>query len=85
MAIRNKSLLVVWALCAGAVAATWIGTGAAFLLDAPKAVFVGGVIAAALATEGFVWLTAAVLGLSAFANRHWLLGRVFGRGETPAR
>ncbi len=62
----------------------WTGAGAAYFLDAPRAVFMLALIAAALATEALFWLTAFVLGWTALANRHWLIRRFTGsqnRGE----
>ncbi|MCH8520407.1 hypothetical protein [Glycocaulis sp.] len=59
----------------------WTGVGAAYFLDAPRAVFVLALIAAALATEALFWLTALVLGWTAFANRHWLI-RLFTGGRS---
>ncbi|MCW5725759.1 MAG: hypothetical protein KIS81_12505 [Maricaulaceae bacterium] len=61
------------------LAAAWLAVGAAWMFDAPRALFVAAVIAAAVATEAMVWLTALVLGWTAVANRHWLLGRLLGR------
>ena len=82
MTMKMKWPFTVWAISAGVVAASWVCAGAAFITDAPKAVFVVALIAAALATEGLVWLTAALLGWTAFANRHWLLGRFLGRDQS---
>lgn len=75
--------LLVVAACATGLA--WTGVGAAYFLDAPRAMFVFAVIAAALATEALFWLTMFVLGWTAFANRHWLIRLLSGgrtRGET---
>lgn len=68
--------LAVLGLVAG-----WGAVGAAFVLDAPRAVVVGAVVAAALATEAAFWVAAVTLGWTAFANRARLWNRLTGRNN----
>lgn len=72
----NKFRIVLAGIAGAAVVSAWAGVGAAYFLDAPRSVFVIGVIIAALATEAAFWLILFLLGWSAVANRHWLV-RVF--------
>lgn len=78
MTASNKIRIGLVALAAGAAALAWTGAGAAYFLDAPRAVFVIALIAAAMATEALFWLTMFVLGWTAFANRSWLVRLLSG-------
>lgn len=86
MTFSRKLRIALVVLAGSATVLAWTGAGAAYFLDAPRAVFVVALIAAALATEALFWLTMFVLGWTAFANRHWLI-RLFtgGRSRGEAR
>lgn len=84
MSMSSKLRVVLMGAAVAAVAVSWASAGAAYFLDAPRAIFVLALIAAALATEALFWLTMFVLGWTAFANRHWLVKWFTGarkRGE----
>lgn len=81
MTLSGKLRILALAIGAAAVLAAWAGVGAAYFLDAPRAVFVVAVVIAAFATEGMIWLSALVLGWTAFTKRHWLMGRIFKRPQ----
>lgn len=82
MTFSRKLRIGLVVLAGSATLLTWMGAGAAYFLDAPRAVFVVALIAAVLATEALFWLTMFVLGWTAFANRHWLI-RLFTGGQKP--
>ncbi|WP_429912376.1 hypothetical protein [Glycocaulis sp.] len=82
MTFSKKLRIGLVVLAGSATLLAWTGAGAAYFLDAPRAVFVVALIAAALATEALFWLTMLVLGWTAFANRHWLI-RLFTGGQKP--
>ncbi|MGY6662556.1 MAG: hypothetical protein ACXIVO_09570 [Glycocaulis sp.] len=82
MTFSKKLRIGLVTLAGSATLLAWTGAGAAYFLDAPRAVFVVALIAAALATEALFWLTMFVLGWTAFANRHWLI-RLFTGGQKP--
>ena len=84
MSMSSKLRIGLLGVAVAAVAVSWASAGAAYFLDAPRAIFVLALIAAALATEALFWLAMFVLGWTAFANRHWLVRRFTGapkRGE----
>lgn len=81
MAGLKKFRMVLAGIAGLAVVSAWAGVGAAYLLDAPRSVFVIGVIIAALATEAAFWLILFLLGWSAVANRHWLVRAFSGAGK----
>ncbi|AZU04806.1 hypothetical protein X907_2291 [Glycocaulis alkaliphilus] len=82
MTFSKKLRIGLVVLAGSATLLAWTGAGAAYFLDAPRAVFVVALIAAALATEALFWLTMFVLGWTAFANRHWLV-RLFTGARKP--
>ncbi|KPP81755.1 MAG: hypothetical protein HLUCCA04_08100 [Oceanicaulis sp. HLUCCA04] len=82
MTFSRKLRIGLVVLAGSATLLAWTGAGAAYFLDAPQAVFVLALIAAALATEALFWLTMFVLGWTAFANRHWVI-RLFTGGRKP--
>jgi len=79
MSFGETARRVVFGLMAVACAASWIALGLAWALDWPTQIFVGAVIAAALTTEGLIWIGAIVLGWTAFANRARLWKRLTGQ------
>lgn len=72
--LRRSIALIVVLACA----ASWMTLGAAFAFDWPRAVKFGAVFAAALSTEGLLWVGAVLLGWTAFANRAQLWKRITG-------
>lgn len=78
MTFGETARRVILGLMVVACAASWITVGFAWAFDWPTPIFVGAVIAAALTTEGVIWIGALVLGWTAFANRARLWKRLTG-------
>ncbi len=70
-----------WLLIGGGIICLlcWLALGIGLLMDAPRHTLIVLVTVAAVATEGFFWLAAAVLGVTAFQARRkiwrWLTRR----------
>jgi hypothetical protein len=75
---RRKMSVRVLAVAGVLCLVSWIALAAGFLMNAGFATMFVLATVAALATEGLVWLTAALLGIRAFKARRYLLERVRG-------
>ena len=81
--VARRGRKVLWWVAGVALVAAvlgWIGVGAALWMDAERAVKLGAVVFAALATEATVWATAAALGLTVFEARKRIWAKITGRG-----
>lgn len=62
----------------GVCVVSWIALGLTFVLEAPNALKISAVIAAAFSTEAMIWGGGALLGWTAFANRARLWKKLTG-------
>ncbi|WP_286800733.1 hypothetical protein [Oceanicaulis sp. UBA2681] len=72
--IRRIAAFALIGLCA----ASWAALGLTILFDAPRALMISAVIAAAFSTEAMIWGGGALLGWTAFANRARLWRKLTG-------
>ncbi|WP_133724897.1 hypothetical protein [Oceanicaulis sp.] len=72
--IRRIAAFALIGLCA----ASWAALGLTIVLDAPRALTISAVVAAAFSTEAMIWGGGALLGWTAFANRARLWKKITG-------
>lgn len=72
--LRRTAVLILFL----AVLCAWAFLGATFLLDLDRSWRIAAVVAAALSTEAFFWVGAALLGWKAFESRAALWRKLTG-------
>jgi len=74
--IRRTLVLVMFL----AALTAWVFLGATFIFELDRPWRIGAVIVAAIATEGFMWTAAGMLGWKVFESRNAIWRRLTGRG-----